>query len=575
MTNARRHGASDRIHLIFGCEYRDGGHRYQGFGQLFNGSIEILRRDNSIQEADIAGLLRRELTTGHHQLSGESRTNLAYQTRDAAPVEGDSELDLGDLESSGVGGNTQVAGRRNHNTSSNHPAVQLGHGHRSHRFERVCHRTTLGRLNSQFNRFFGHLSERIDVIASAEGTPLALHRDDTDIELFVEPPGRSNQVVEHLHGYGVETVWAVENDVPDMTIGTGSNCGEFHAKTVLTTFYHLLVPTTARLAVLALVVAACTGSSTTTTTEAVEVTTTLRTSTFADEYLDEALTIMRENSLWSPVADWDEIEEAVRAEAEGALVEEETYLAIELGLRLLGDERAAFVTPSEVLTFEATPPDIEDPVVERREGNLAYVATGQFIGDLSPEADAFSADLASQISNLEPDVCGWILDLGVTRFGLPEAVLAGVAPLLDRGVVGGFAGIEDRFDELENTGDTVLIAGEIVGSNQLTQVPDGGKPIAVIIGSLTGPPGEIVAIAFRGQDDVQSFGQPSAGFGLWGEAFELSDGAVIALGTGVPTDRLGNSTQGGFPIFPDTQTTTPADSVDAAVEWLATHPSCQ
>ena len=326
---------------------------------------------------------------------------------------------------------------------------------------------------------------------------------------------------------------------------------------------------------LALVVSACSGPSGTPTTEPAEATTTLRTSSFADEYIDEALTIMRENSLWSPEADWEAIEESVRREAEGALVEEETYLAIELGLRLLGDQFAFFATPSDVLTFESTPPDIEEPTVELREGGLGYVATGQFIGDLSPEADEFSAVLARQIVELEPQVCGWILDLGVTRFGLPEAVLVGVAPLLDLGILGGFAGIEGRFDELENLGDTVLVGGEPVGSNLLTTLPETRKPIALIVGTLTGPPGEIVTTAFRGQNDVESFGQPTAGFGLWGEAFEMSDGAFIALGTGVPTDRLGNATEGGFPISPDNPTPNPTESVEAAVAWLQTQPSCQ
>ena len=326
-------------------------------------------------------------------------------------------------------------------------------------------------------------------------------------------------------------------------------------------------------AVLAL--AACSGPVSAPTTDSTTTTTLPAPTAEAEQYLTEALEIMKANSLWSPQADWVAIEEAMTSRAEGAQTIQATYEAIEVGLRLLDDPFAGFVDEEAVSSFLAGAAEIEEPSVEVREDRIGHIATGQFIGDFGAEADEFSSTLAQLIVDAEPAVCGWILDLGITRFGIPHPVLGGIAPLLDRGEVGGFAKVGDQFDPLINEGDQILAADEVLARNSLSDLPDVGKPIAILIGSLTGPPGEWTAVAFRGQENVEIFGQPTAGFSLWIDPFEMSDGSVIALSTAKPVDRLGNTLDGGAPVVPDSPTDNPTASRQVAIDWLLTQPSCQ
>ena len=329
------------------------------------------------------------------------------------------------------------------------------------------------------------------------------------------------------------------------------------------------------LTALLLIFSACSGPVGTPTTAEPTTTTLPPTSPTAEQYLAEALEIMRNNSLWSPQADWETIEEAMRSRAQGAQTIQATYEAIEVGLRLLDDPRAVFVDAESVSAFLAAAAEIEPSMVDIREDGIGHITTGQFIGDPGVEADEFSSKLARQIVEADREVCGWILDLGITRFGIPDPVLGGVAPLLDLGEVGGFAKVGGRFEPLVNEGDRILAADDVLATNSLTDIPDSGKPVAVLIGSLTGPPGEWAAVAFRGQDNVELFGQPTAGFSLWIDPFELSDGSVIALSTGEPVDRLGNTLTAGASVVPDNPTDNPTASRQAAVDWLNAQPSCQ
>ena len=325
-----------------------------------------------------------------------------------------------------------------------------------------------------------------------------------------------------------------------------------------------------------LVVAACSGPVSTPTSRPELTTTSLPpTAAVAEAYLTEALQVMKANSIWGEEADWDGIEEAMHSKARGAQSPAETYEAIELGLRLLDDPRAVFVSPQALLEHEGEAPDIEEPRVEIRDEKFGYVATGQFIGDPSEEADEFSSNLASQISVVDSEVCGWIVDLRITRFGIPGPVLGGISPLLDRGVVGGLTRSDGTVDPWVNEGTEILVGTQVVASNGLTAVPEPDKPTAVLVGSLTAFPGEVAAMALRGQPNVELFGQPTHGFSLWADILELSDGSVIVLSTGELTDRHGDRMIGGDPLVPQTQTENANATEVVATEWLEQHPSCQ
>lgn len=456
--------------------------------------------------------------------------------------------------------------------------MELGDGHRSDRLDGVRHITTFDGGNPSPYGISGQLSKSVQVVAGGEGPAFAGHDYYRDLELIVEPPRSRDQIVQHGERDRVETVRPVENDVPDVTIFTNTERVEVHQPSVMvssTRAYRDRMRLGAIFIMSVLTAAACAEAPSTDTTIVQTTATTLHTSAIATAYIDEALEVMMAESLVSSQADWPAIEDAIRTEAAGALTEEETHLAIELGLRLLNDPFGVFVSVSDVLLFEAEPPDVELPSVETLEGGVGFITAGQFVGDPGPEADAFAEDLAGQIVDLNPDVCGWVLDLRVTRFGIWEPVVGGLAPIIDRGRIGGFTHPDGRFRPLDNTGSQISVDDVVVVANAVPSPPDSGKPIAVLTGSLTGNPGEIAVVALKQQPDVHFVGQPTAGGLINIEGFELSDGSFIALATSYLTDRQGTVHESGMPLAPDTPTPNANASEQAAIDWLAQHPSCQ
>ena len=73
--------------------------------------------------------------------------------------------------------------------------------------------------------------------------------------------------------------------------------------------------------------------------------------------------------------------------------------------------------------------------------------------------------------------------------------------------------------------------------------------IAVLTGPGTASSGEMVAIAFRGQANARSFGQPSAGINTGNTPFPLRHGGLLVLATSTSLDRNGHRYAG--PIKPD------------------------
>ena len=324
-----------------------------------------------------------------------------------------------------------------------------------------------------------------------------------------------------------------------------------------------------------LVVSACSGPTTTTSIAPDNPSTTSSTSSAALEYIDEALALAEKHSLRADMIDWQGIKEAAYERAAGAKTIEEAYAAVEVAVRLMDDTHAVFVSPNDVFEFQNEPADIEVPVIELREDRFGFVAAGQFIGDPGFEADQFAGDLASTIASHADTACGWIVDLRVTRFGIMEPVLAGLSPLLDGGAILGLTHRDGSVETFSNDGEGLSREGSAIVSTSTGDLAQTPLPVAVLIGSVTRHPGEAVALAFRGQQDTQFFGQPTAGETQWIDPLELSDGGVIAITTSNLTDRDGNVFGEGLPVIPDVEVVPPEDVEQVALTWLSEHPACQ
>lgn len=101
----------------------------------------------------------------------------------------------------------------------------------------------------------------------------------------------------------------------------------------------------------------------------------------------------------------------------------------------------------------------------------------------------------------------------------------------------------------------------VAATTPLAQAP---RHIALVAGPRTASSGEILALGFKGQDNVRVFGRPTAGATTANRSFRLANGGLLALTTSRILDRNGLHHAG--PVIPDVDTASP---LPAARAWLA------
>lgn len=304
-------------------------------------------------------------------------------------------------------------------------------------------------------------------------------------------------------------------------------------------------------------------------------------------YLNEALDIMKTNSLRRDEIDWPALRAEVLAQAASAIETADTYDALRLAVERLGDDHSRFLSPEEAQVMLGGQGENQTPATSLLTENIGYLWLPGYLGSDEIEGNQHAQqihDLIAAVDKAEP--CGWVVDLRQNGGGWMWPMLAGVGPLLTEGQVGHFV---DRDGQV---GYWIYLDGQagtryegfddyiITTVSTPYQPTFSERPVAVLIGPNTGSSGEAIVVAFHGQPNTRFFGQPTAGVSTGNSSFYLSDGAVLVLTTTIMADRFGQ--QFGKEIEPDVfiKAETGAESgVDAtlveAIAWLQDSIQCQ
>jgi C-terminal processing protease CtpA/Prc len=291
------------------------------------------------------------------------------------------------------------------------------------------------------------------------------------------------------------------------------------------------------------------------------------------DYLNAALDIIQEQSLFRDRLDWPSIRAAAIERAEGAADPAGTYDAIWLALRLLGDNHSFFVAPDAAERFHSEPPGAPLPAGVRLPDDVGFIT----LPDAAPGDDmrryATAAVDAIRAVDAQP-VRGWIVDLRGNGGGNMWPMLAGIGPILGEGEAGRFVYPDGRREVWTYQDGHAAVDGDTYAEGPKYDPRISRPPVAVLTGPVTASSGEGIVVAFRGRPHTRSFGQPTAGVPTGNAGFPLSDGAVIVI-TGVwMADRTSQTYEG--PIAPDEVVAAGAPDaqpdddpvVQAALAWL-------
>ena len=196
--------------------------------------------------------------------------------------------------------------------------------------------------------------------------------------------------------------------------------------------------------------------------------------------------------------------------------------------------------------------DNAEPSVSFEDGILR--ATVPSIGR-HDDGQAYADTLAQGLTS-HPEACAAVVDLRGNDGGDMGPMYAGLSPLLPDGTALSFV-------SRMGTSDVVIDGNSVTGGGTPTTT-SGGKlevPVAVLTDDETASSAEATLLAFRGLDNVRTFGEPTAGYASANVVLDYPDGRSLMLTTAKDKARTGEEFAED-PIAPDA----PESELDS---WLA------
>lgn len=144
------------------------------------------------------------------------------------------------------------------------------------------------------------------------------------------------------------------------------------------------------------------------------------------------------------------------------------------------------------------------------------------------------ADTLAQGLTAHPEACAAVVDLRGNDGGDMGPMYAGLSPLLPDGTALSFV-------SRMGTSDVVIDGNSVTGGGTPTTT-SGGKlevPVAVITDDETASSAEATLLAFRGLDNVRTFGEPTAGYASANVVLDYPDGRSLMLTTAKDKARTG------------------------------------
>jgi carboxyl-terminal processing protease len=307
----------------------------------------------------------------------------------------------------------------------------------------------------------------------------------------------------------------------------------------------------------------------------------------AEALLDEALGFMEKNYYRKNAIQWDELKAAAKARLNASSSCEDAYGAIGWCFSRINEAHSFLMPPARAAQYNDDTsrlshlPLLGDLVGEIRgewiQDSIGYLTIPWVSTTDSLVCLRIADSLQEIIARLDTrKIARWIIDLRQNTGGNCWPMLAGIGPLLGEGVCGYFVSDHERIPISYHDG------AAFQGKHILCRVSHDGyqtqcrqKSIVVLTGHRTVSAGEIVALAFKGRQQVCLYGEPTAGLTTANATYSLSDHSMLVLTVCQEADCTGRICAGS--IFPDKyinqpfSTTTLNDPVrSAAVHWLQT-----
>lgn len=271
-------------------------------------------------------------------------------------------------------------------------------------------------------------------------------------------------------------------------------------------------------------------------------------------FLDKSLTLLETHSLERNAVNWPQLRQTVQQKAQGAHSVRDLLPIYPYVFEQLKDDHGWLTYKGKTYKWRNTArPAYANAVVKQAlaqkpglvirmlPGRIGYVQLPGINagGSLQAMRDA-ALVVQDSLCRHNPDQArAWIIDLRLNDGGAMAPMLAGLAPIIGDGHLGGFVDKDGKPDQqwYLRQGNFYMDTMRVTTLQNRCPVRRTDKPVAVLLSGMTASSGEIVAISLRGRPATRSFGEPTYGATTANESYRISGSSYLTIAGMQETDR--------------------------------------
>ena len=279
-------------------------------------------------------------------------------------------------------------------------------------------------------------------------------------------------------------------------------------------------------------------------------------------YGERALSFM-DNGYYASAGEWAEAKAEAREALSAAQSYEDTWPILRNALSAAGGKHSRLITSAEAETDREETMTLPLVSTDRMENGIVTVVIPEFTQG-EAEAREYAQIVISWLRG-HADAAGVIVDLRGNRGGDIAPMIAALSPLLPDGDVMGVMLASGQVYPMK------LSDGSFTGGSGIKfesfKMPE-ALPVAILTDEETASSGEAALLAFRGLENVRSFGAPTAGYASANTIYKLYDGTQIVLTVGADFTPRTGEVFCDDPIVPDVLTERPEQDAAAWIRSL-------
>jgi hypothetical protein len=264
--------------------------------------------------------------------------------------------------------------------------------------------------------------------------------------------------------------------------------------------------------------------------------------------LDEAVAIMQKNYYKKDSVQWEQLITKEKASLTQSTGCEDAYKAVQSFIDKLKEKHSFIMPPLKAAVYNGNINSSQPGASNKKltgdithgliEGNIAYINVPWIATTDQKLCRLFADSIQSVIKTFDQKgISRWIVDLRKNTGGNCWPMLAGLGPLLGNGIHGFFVSPKQYIPIRYENGIVMQGKQPRCSVNNPYTMITANKTILVLTGENTASAGEIVALAFKGLDNVFLYGEPTAGLTTANASYSLSDGSMLVLTVCKEADR--------------------------------------